>query len=152
MDLRASVEGGAQAIGVTTGVFTRADLEECGAGAPLAFTGTQRLLCISCSSQALPYRLAGKQGDVQEGHWGRGVCRREARAGWLVVTSLLISHLFSSCSMPLLADLLFWLMTCLISGRLAASNMPVRACSMLHGRGLQAEPGFIGSTASGIRA
>jgi hypothetical protein len=33
MDLQASVEGGAQAVGVTTGVFTRADLEACGAGA-----------------------------------------------------------------------------------------------------------------------
>jgi hypothetical protein len=33
MDLQASVEGGAQAVGVTTGVFTRADLEGCGAGA-----------------------------------------------------------------------------------------------------------------------
>ena len=33
MDLQASVEGGANAVGVTTGAFSRADLEECGAGA-----------------------------------------------------------------------------------------------------------------------
>ena len=32
MDLQASVEGGAHAVGVTTGAFPRADLEECGAG------------------------------------------------------------------------------------------------------------------------
>lgn len=32
MDLQASVEGGANAVGVATGAFLRADLEECGAG------------------------------------------------------------------------------------------------------------------------
>ena len=78
---------------------------------------------------------------MQDGRWGRGMCRHEARAGWLVVTCM-PGHLFSSCSIPLLADLLFWLMTCLISGRLAASDMPVRACLMLHGQDLQAETGL----------
>ena len=54
MDLRASVEGGAQAIGVTTGVFTRADLEECGAGAPLASQGRSVFFAVHVAHR--PFR------------------------------------------------------------------------------------------------
>ncbi len=85
MDLQASVEGGAQAVGVTTGVFTRADLEGCGAGArrslPAAPPGCRDVLisvmadrpCITASVR-LPSLRRGTLTETSIGTYGREAC------------------------------------------------------------------------------